>query len=190
MTDSTSRPIHLSDSEMALYLDRGLSLEERDRIEGHLAACAECRGHALATQQVIRRSRRPRLVVASSVLAAAAVVLILIARVEPGNDRAAPQLRGIARANTALIVYGPTGDAKREGLRFVWGPAAGAVSYRFSVTTTDGEQVWSRSSVDTVASLPRSVSLRSGEKYLWVADTILSDGSSRSTGLREFRLIP
>jgi hypothetical protein len=116
--------------------------------------------------------------------------LIMTARVEPGNEQQASGLRGIARANTALITYGPTGDAKREGLRFVWGPAAGAVSYRFSVTTSGGEQVWSRSSVDTLASLPRSVNLRAGEKYLWVADAILSDGSSRSTGLREFRLIP
>lgn len=190
MTDSTSRPNHLSDSEMALYLDRRLPIEERDRIEDHLALCAECRGHALAAHQVLRRSRRPRLVAAGSVLAAAAAILIMTARVEPGNEQQASGLRGIARANTALITYGPTGDAKREGLRFVWGPAAGAVSYRFSVTTSGGEQVWSRSSVDTLASLPRSVNLRAGEKYLWVADAILSDGSSRSTGLREFRLIP
>ncbi|MGZ3566896.1 MAG: zf-HC2 domain-containing protein [Gemmatimonadaceae bacterium] len=190
MTDSTSRSNHPTDSELALYLDQRLTLEERDRVEAHLAACAECRGHALAAQQVLRRSRRPRLVAAGGVLAAAAVILIVLARVEPGNEQTTPQIRGVARDNTALTAYGPTGDARREGLRFVWGPAAGGVSYRLSVTSGDGAEVWSWSGVDTVASVPRSVNLRADEKYLWVADAILSDGSTRSTGLREFSLVP
>jgi hypothetical protein len=34
--------------------------------------------------------------------------------------------------------------------------------------------------------LPASVTLRAGDRYFWVADAILEDGSSRSTGLREF----
>jgi len=191
MTDSVSGPNHLTDSELALYLDRRLSPKERDRIEDHLAGCAECRGHALAAQQVLGRTRRSRLAAAGGgALAAAAVILILIARIQPGNDQPARQLRGIVRDNTALVAYGPTGDAKREGLRFVWGPAAGAVSYRLSVTGADGVQVWSRSGVDTLASLPGSVKLRAGEKYLWVTDAVLRDGGTRSTGLREFSLIP
>jgi hypothetical protein len=190
MTDSTSGPNHLSDSELALYLDRRLSPEERDRIEDHLGVCAECRGHVLGTQQVLRSARRPRLLAAGGVLAAAAAITILLARVEPGNEQTMPKLREAAPENTTLIAYGPTGDAKREGLRFVWGPAAGAVSYRLSVTAADGAQVWSRSGVDTAAILPRTVNLRAGEKYLWVTDAILSDGSARSTGLREFSLIP
>jgi hypothetical protein len=190
MTDSTSRPNHLTDSEMARYLDRRVSLEERDRIEDHLASCAECREHALGTQQLLRRGRRPRIVATGGVLAAAAVVLIWIARVEPAKDQSAQQLRGVVSDNIGLVAYGPTGDAKRESLRFVWGSAAGAASYRLSVTRANGAQVWSQSGVDTVASLPRSVTLLIGERYLWVADAVMRDGSTRSTGLREFSLIP
>jgi Putative zinc-finger len=189
MTDSTGGPNHLTDSEMARYLDRRVSLEERDRIEDHLASCAECREHTLGTQQVLRRARRPRMVAVGSVLAAAAVVLIWIARVGPIPELSAPQ-RGVASDNAGLIAYGPTGDAKRPSLRFVWGSAMGAASYRLSVTAANGAQVWSQSGADTVASLPRSVDLRTGEKYLWVADALMRDGSTRSTGLREFSLIP
>jgi Putative zinc-finger len=190
MTDSTSGP-HLSDSEMARYLDRRVSLEERDRIEDHLASCAECREHALGTQQLLRGARRPRVVVAGSVLAAAAaVILIWIARVEPAKDPSAQQLRGVASDNTGLIAYGPTGDAQRQTLRFVWGSAAGAASYRLSVTAANGAQAWSQSGVDTVATLPRSITLLIGERYLWVADAVMRDGSTRTTGLREFSLIP
>jgi hypothetical protein len=190
MTDSTSRPNHLTDSEMARYLDRRVTLAERDRIEDHLASCAECREHALGTQQVLRRARRPRIVAAGSALAAAAVVLIWIARVEPVSERSVPQLRAVARGTVGLTAYGPTSDVRREGLRFVWGSAPDVESYRLSVTSADGAQIWSQSGVDTVASLPTSVSLRIGQRYLWVADAITNDGSTRSTGLREFSLIP
>lgn len=190
MTDSTGGPNHLSDSEMARYLDRRLSPEERDRIEDHLASCAECREQTLGAQQLLGRARRPRFIVAGSALAAAAAVLILIARVEPAREQSVPPLRGVARDNIALTAYGPIGDAKRENLRFVWGSASGAVSYRLSVTASDGAQVWSHSGVDTVSSLPRSVGLRAGVRYLWVVDAVLRDGSTRSTGLREFSPIP
>jgi hypothetical protein len=131
------------------------------------------------------------MVAAGGVLAAAAaVVLIWIARVEPGKEQSARLLRGVVSDNIGLVAYGPTGDAKRESLRFVWGSAAGAASYRVSVTAANGAQVWSQSGVDTVASLPRSVTLLIGERYLWVADALMRDGSNRSTGLREFSLIP
>ena len=190
MTDSASAPSHLTDSEMALYLDRRLSLEERDRIENHLGNCAECRTQVLAAQHVLGSGRRSRVATAGGVLAAAAVIFILITRAAPHDDQPTPQLRAIASDNAALVAYGPIGDAKRAGLRFVWGPAAGAVSYRLTLTTADGAQVWSRSGMDTLASLPSTVVLRAGEKYLWVADAILNDGSARSTGLREFSLVP
>ena len=190
MTDSASAPNHLTDSEMALYLDRRLSLEERDRIENHLGNCAECRSHVLAARQALRSARRSRVATVGGVLAAATVIFILITRAAPHSDQPASQLRAVASDNAALVAYGPIGDAKRGGLRFVWGPAAGAVSYRLTVTTVDGVQVWSRSGIDTLASLPPTVVLRPGEKYLWVADAILNDGSARSTGLREFSLVP
>src|ERR1700693_4019704 len=106
MTDSTSRPNHLTDSEMARYLDRRASLEERDRIEDHLASCAECREHTLGTEQLLRRARRPRMVAAGGVLAAAAaVVLIWIARVEPAKDQSAQLLRGVVSDNIGLVAY-------------------------------------------------------------------------------------
>jgi hypothetical protein len=99
-------------------------------------------------------------------------------------------LRGVVSDNVGLVAYGPTGDAKRESLRFVWGSAPNVVSYRLSLTSADGAQIWSQSGVDTVASLPPTVSLRIGQRYLWVADAVTNDGSTRSTGLREFSLIP
>jgi hypothetical protein len=55
-----------------------------------------------------------------------------------------------------------------------------------TISRADAHPVWSLSSTDTVATLPDSVGLRPSERYFWVADALLSDGTTRSTGLREF----
>jgi len=60
------------------------------------------------------------------------------------------------------------------------------VTYRFTVTGSDGVAVWFRSGTDTVITLPDSIVLRPGQTYLWVADALLADGATRSTGMREF----
>lgn len=42
---STTHPVrreHLSPEELAAYIDRGLSLSERNRAEEHLATCDQC----------------------------------------------------------------------------------------------------------------------------------------------------
>jgi hypothetical protein len=190
MIDSTTSEDHVNDSEMALYLDRRLSAEQRDRIEDHLAHCAECREHALAAQNILRGvRRRPRLLAAAGALAAAAVVVIWVGRVESPNGPATAQVRGGVTDNPQLIAYGPIANVRRENLRFVWGSAPGGVSYRLNLTTTDGAQVWSTSGVDTTAILPSSIGVV-GETYLWVTDAVLADGGTRSTGLREFTLVP
>jgi hypothetical protein len=179
---------HVTDLEMAAYLDRRLSTADRSRIEDHLARCAECRQHILGSQQVIERTRRPRRLVVGGTLAAAALAVFLIVR--PKSERADEQspsglLRGTSDATT-LVAYGPTGSVPLAGLRFVWGATPNVASYRLTVSRTDAAPVWSGSATDTTAILPRSVVLREGDRYYWIADALLTDGTTRSTGLREF----
>jgi hypothetical protein len=85
-----------------------------------------------------------------------------------------------------LVAYGPLGTTRDAGVQFVWGAASGSESYRLSVSRSDGQAIWSISGTDTLATLPASVVLRPNERYYWVVDAILHDGSTRSTGLREF----
>jgi hypothetical protein len=181
----------MTDIELAAYLDRGLSAVDRERAEGHLAVCAECREQVLKSQEILEEVRRPRRLFIVSGLVAAAVAFFLIAR-----PHAHPSLigeRALERgsiSSQSLFSYGPTGEVRRASLRFVWGSAPAAASYRLTVTRTNGVGVWSLSSADTVASPPDSVSFAKGERYFWVADALLRDGSSRSTGLKEFSLVP
>jgi hypothetical protein len=189
MSESGSASVHLTNIEMARYLDRKLSSDERDRVEAHLASCANCRELTLGSQRVLRKVQRPRRLIAVGALAAAAAVLIVIGRLEPETPDVARERAPVANT-TSLIVYGPTGSTSIANLRFAWGAAENVESYRLSLTTADGAEVWSHSGLDTTAVPPSSVSLRPAGNYFWVVDAVLKDGTTRSTGLREFSLAP
>lgn len=181
----------MSDLELAAYLDRGLAIPERDRVEDHLTTCAECRKHVVEAQRLIERARRPRRFILSGTLVAAAAAFLLLAvptlRFTPSRIQQ-PVTRSDA-TSPSLIAYGPAGDVKTGELRFVWGAANDAVSYRFTLSQTNGETVWSVSTLDTTIVLPASVILPIGVQYYWVADGLLRDGHTRSTGLHEFGLV-
>ena len=191
MSDPSSEVLeHLTEADVAAYLDRGLSDSRRDRIEAHLAGCTDCRQEVLEAQQLVKRVRPfRRAPVWGGSLAAAAALVLIVAKLGSGPDRlpeSPPHVRGDG-GTPQLVVYGPIGDdVPTRGLRFVWSAAAGTVTYRFTMTGTDGSPVWSRSGTDTVVVLPDSVALRPGQRYLWAVDALLADGVTRSTGMREF----
>ena len=175
---------HVTDTEIAAYLDRTLGADQRDRVEDHLAACQDCRQHLLETKELLDRVRRPRKLLVGGALAAAAAIVFVIVRPNPDAiDRALLRNDGAA---VPVAAYGPMGTAARAGLRFVWSAVPGAESYRLTVSGEDARTVWSSSGTDTLSALPDSVVLRPNERYHWVADALLTDGSTRSTGLREF----
>jgi anti-sigma factor RsiW len=172
---------HIGEFEMAAYLDRRLGTADRDRVEGHLAGCAECRQEMLQVRGLLGRSARPRRLLVGASLLAAAAALVLIVR---------PAVIGPVRGDgnpSALTAYGPTGDAALASLRFVWGAVPGVATYRLTVSAADGVPLWSGSVADTVMALPDSVVLQADQRYVWFADALLDDGSTRSTGLHEFR---
>lgn len=176
---------HLTDADIAAYLDRTLTGTERDRVEDHLAACPECRQHLLETKELLERVRRPRKMLIGGAVAAAAAVVFLVIRPDAGTTDQRALMRD--EGTTAyLVAYGPIGAAARNGLRFVWSEAPAAQSYRLTVGRMDAGPIWSSSGTDTVDVLPDSVILRANERYYWVVDALLGDGSTRSTGLREF----
>ena len=184
---------HLTDDESAAYLDRGLSPSERDRIESHLALCPECRAQLVGARRVLTRVRRPKrsMVIASAVAALAATLIVLIRPAVNPAEQVAPArvVRGSVNG-TELLAYGPTGETFRHPLRFVWSAAPGVATYRLSLSRGNGAPIWTQGSIDTAVALPDSVILQPGQRYFWVVDALLSDGGTRSTGLREFSTVP
>lgn len=189
MSESASGPGHISDIELARYLDRTLSAADRDRVEEHLASCATCRELTVESQRVLRSVRRPRRLVAAGGLAAAAAIIIVIGRVDPRTSDVPRERAGFANGS-GLTVYGPTGNTNSADVRFVWGSTENVESYRLSLTTADGAEVWSQSGIDTTAVVPLSVPLQPARNYFWVVDAVLKDGTTRSTGLKEFSVDP
>jgi hypothetical protein len=75
-------------------------------------------------------------------------------------------------------------------VHFVWGAVPGALSYEFTLSRADGTPVWARGGADTALTLPDSVALQPGGRYLWTADALLSDGSARTTGVQQLDVMP
>jgi hypothetical protein len=180
---------HVKDLEIAAYLDRGLRPDQVDRIEEHLVQCADCRDNVIKAQELVARTRRPRPMIQVGLLVAAAAAIVIIAlpalRTRWMGDAASMRDEDSA---TALIAYGPVGQSTVVPIRFTWGSAPGSLSYRLSLTDMRGKAVWSTSVSDTTVVLPASVEIVGGGRYVWVVDAILSDGTTMSTGLREFGL--
>lgn len=178
---------HMTDLLIASYLDRRMSDADRERFESHLADCPECRQAVVDADSLIKRVRPTWRGNAMIGLIAATLVLVAVDLTvqrtgEPTPTRAARALE------SGLIAYGPTGDVTRSGLRFVWSPLAGAISYKIAVVDATSRPVWSTTVSDTSIALPEKAPLRAGENYLWVVDALAADGTTHSTGLHEFRL--
>jgi hypothetical protein len=180
---------HLTEVQIAAYIDRTLTDAQRETVEDHLASCPDCRQQMLETKELIERMKRPRTFLIGGTLAAAAAVAFLILRPGQASIDQRSVMRG-GESAPALAAYGPIGDVTRARLLFVWSDAPGAESYRLTLSRVDGSAVWSMSGSDTVAHLPDSVILGENQHYFWVADALLPDGTTRTTGLREFGVVP
>jgi hypothetical protein len=180
---------HLDQSQVVAYLDRMVPRAERDRIEAHLAECAECRDEIVEARELMRQARRPRRLLINGGFVAVAAALLFV--VWPslhgrGANPSSPTFRdGVT--SSALVAYAPIGEASRADLRFVWKPDPDATTYRLTLTSEAGAPLWAQSGTDTSVILPDSIVLRRDERYFWIVDALLANGGTRSTGLQEFR---
>lgn len=180
----------MNEMEIATYLDGGMPLAAREAMEAHLVSCSYCRRDVAESRVLLRRVRRPRRLFVGAALAAAALLAVTLPLTRGGqNGERGSLLRSNAPAPT-LAVHEPLGKVSLAGRRFVWGASRDAVTYRLTVTSADGSTIWSNSGIDTAVALPRSVTLVPGERYFWAVDALLNDGSTLTTGLREFAPVP
>lgn len=180
----------MNEMEIAAYLDGGLSLSAREQMEAHLAVCPLCRRDVSESRTLLRRLRRPRRIFVGMGLAAAAVLVITLPLTRRATDSQQSALLRSGVDHSALISYAPIGEVPITAIRFVWGGAREAVTYRLTITRSDAAIVWSSSGPDTAIALPVSLRLVPGQRYFWAADALLTDGSTRTTGLREFAPVP
>ena len=180
----------MNDLDIAAYIDRGLRPERRAQVEEHLADCGECRENLVKAEELVGKSRRPQLIGRYvALLAAAAVIVVAVPSI---RSRSASEGPAVTRDDTdamRLVAYGPIGEVRPSSVAFTWASAPDALSYRITVTTAGGADIWSTSLTDTSVVLPDSIKLGARTEYLWVVDALLRDGNTRSTGIHRFGIV-
>lgn len=193
---------HVTESDLAGYLDNDLGPADRRRVEAHLDACVECRLELVAVQRLAasyRSSMRriPRPVWAGLGVGAALAAVLAGLMLLPRGHTVAPPLPDTVRApvqeagregRRRIDVVAPPSDTAVPGqaLVFAWRATAADV-YRLTVLTDSGDPVWSLETADTSAAVPTGIRLRPGA-YFWRVDAI-ADGISATSGAHRFLVV-
>jgi hypothetical protein len=192
---------HLTENQIASYVDGHLPADRRAVLGAHLADCAECRQEVADVVHLLRDAPSeagPRTAHAARVGAGAAVlvaatlagVLLLGRSTERLADERVVRSDGIS-ASESRAVIAVVAPAERAPaavpLTFVW-HAADATEYRFTLTTGEGAVVYSAEVSDTLLALP-PLPLRAGTLYFWNVDG-LQQGIVASTGMRRLLIEP
>jgi putative zinc finger protein len=193
--------VHLSDAEIAGYLDRDLSPEERRRVETHVDECAACRGELVSVSRitqpvpvshgvVVTGKKRWWLPAAAAAAVVAALALPNLTSNPRGPDTALRSRRipdGTSGSRFAVVAPADDTTVGSAALVFTWHAAAAADVYHFDLTTDSGDPVWTKDTGDTSVALPDSVPLQSGRAYFWSVEAI-GNGISATTNMHRLRI--
>lgn len=193
MTGQLPSPDHLSAQQLAAYVSRSLSPEECEGAIEHLAGCEECRDAALTGARALRtgRTRKAwRVGAPVAVVAALAVVGLMYGPGAPAGSGEHVVRDGATEGSAfAIGVHAPGSTAQAEGVEFSWQSMGPEVRYRFSLTRSDGSEIWSSGTADTSLTIPPDVVLSEGQTYFWLVDALLLDGRSVTTDVQQLTIV-
>lgn len=192
---------HLTEHQVAGFLDQALPPDERRLVEEHLEACADCRREMVALHRTLAelpsgsRTRWSRRWWISGVAAAAAVLALLLvprAWVHPGAPTSTVRTPAVDGEREAPIpIVAPEDDVAMRAprsLEFTWHPVS-ADLYRVTLLADDGQPIWSTEVTDTSAPIGPGVALQAGHDYFWRVDAI-ANGIVASSGIHRITIVP
>jgi anti-sigma factor ChrR (cupin superfamily) len=187
---------HVSDEELAAWLDRRLEAPGRMRVQAHLVECDECRAVVTeATAALSAKRRRKRMAfLATGGMAAAALVLLVVSGTLPisrdtkSTVRGAPPLLTEDVSRLAALLPEPRAVVPRDSLVFVWQSTPEGTVFQVTVSDERGVMMWDDRTGDTTLALPVAVarSLVPGQIYYWKVEALLPDLRTASTGVNSF----
>ena len=71
-------------------------------------------------------------------------------------------------------------------IRFQWRSGGQDLLYRITVSSEEGEVVWTATSQDTILDLPSEIPMEAGARYFWFVDALLPGAQTATTGVQEF----
>ena len=183
---ATPAPDCLDDAAVAALASGDHLGADRERFLSHASTCGHCLHRVAAVVRALsdpivaaqlgatesvrgRRSVSTRFALSAAAVAAAAVLFLVMPRID--GNRAGVGL-GTHRAPPAVqsspVLIAPIGRVDEAKL-LRWGSMAGADRYRATLFDTSGSVLFEAETADTSVSVPDTVLLRSGRRYLWKA---------------------
>lgn len=189
---------HVTDEELAAYLDGGLDTAVRAQTEAHLLACDDCRNLVAGAGRFLppQASRIRRVLLLTGGLAAAAVLTLMLVPRTRAPDLTSPTRDAEVVGPTGLnfAADAPPADAsvRVDTLVFRWTAIGNGTTYQLTVSDPTGAIVWSEQTTRTSLPLPESAAslFEPGHTYYWRVDALLSDLRSASTGPRRLIALP
>src|SRR5438067_11133803 len=193
-------PDCLDEETIAAVVDGTVEADVRNAATRHLASCARCRGviasvvRGLADPSVAReiaaidgsaRRRVVRLVLPT--VAAAAIVILLVGPRGTDDDRARHRAPTLTSAAAPLPLAPVAAVTEAPVLR--WSAVPGADRYHVTLFDAGGQLLYDAQLVDTVATLPDSVTLIAGKSYVWSVDARIGWDRWASSRLTEFSVV-
>lgn len=180
---------HLEADEVAAYVDGAVAGDERQRIQAHLATCADCRQEMHEILGVVRAlpakppSRR-RIWLPAAAAAVIAIVLAWPRRHEDSLTSGGEHRQGAVTTTIAPRPLTPVGSAVR-GDTLIWSSVPGADVYAIRLFGASS-LLWEGQTSDTVAALPATVGIRAGATYYWKVEARTGFGRWAASDLVEF----
>ena len=194
MLEPRGDPGHLSDEQLAAFLDGRLTPQQRMLAVAHLSECPSCRHDMTAARRLLRDRRAvprrwfgPALTLIAAVVAFAAVGRVAPRGFDPGPARS-PAGVSEPDAAAAVRVVSPNDRAvvSDSGLTLRWESAGAAATYHVMLQDATGGLLWDATTADTVVTPPYDVGLVPGQHYFWSVDAKLADGRSAKAAIRRF----
>lgn len=184
-----------SANEVAAFIDGTLAGEDRERLETYFADHPSARRELVQASRIVstlpsERSRNTRWAQVSGLVAAAAIAVILLrpGGLPPEPVQSSSRQRGVFEESQSVTVVAPGAEMTMTvaDRAFVWRSIDGA-NYRLIVLDADGRTILRQSTSDTTVSVPPNFPESAGT-YYWSVDAQAPDGSSVTSGVREFTI--
>ncbi|MEP6507144.1 MAG: hypothetical protein ABJC63_02885 [Gemmatimonadales bacterium] len=185
----------LSSGDIAAFLDGRLRGEDLARLESRLADDPAARQEVIKASRIIAsaphrdQQRRIHWIPVAGLAAVAALAFVAI---RPRNDQRdslprSTERQGVIEESGSIGLIVPVnGQSLGEETRsFAWHGIEGA-TYRLFISDATGRTVLRRSTSDTVVALPDALLEKGAGTYYWSVDALAPDGSSVTSGVREF----
>jgi len=205
--ESDVRTEHLTESQIAAFVDGDMTDTERRRIQSHIEQCSACRAAVVDVMRTVdsfpdvssrepscppaqRRQPAParsrRLLIGAVAAAAVAGISLLLSPTDRSRARersASDAIEQSTDARPTIEVIAPLVDDSLS-LRspvFRWRAVAGIDLYKVVILDASGAPIWSEDARHVAHVVADSLSLVPGRAYYWRVDGI-RDGTTASSG--------